>query len=122
MTTEDFTEYERRLAIDHERQWRALMSKIYLCCERRKCRRDHACTGPMHIAPCLAGRVKTQQAIGLSGKACARLPRCLAFMPAPGFAEMEKIMDEFRGCLTEKSRLPRLDRCREQTPQSPPDP
>ncbi len=120
----DLTEYEKRLAADHERHWRALTSFKHRECRRRKCRRDGACTGPMRIAPCFAGRVKAQQAIGLSGKACAGLPICLARFPPEHVADLEAAMDAFRADLQSglPLPLPKLDRCREQTPQTPPDP
>lgn len=124
MKQQDSTEYEKRLAADHERYWRALMSFRHHKCHRRKCHRDGACTGPMRIAPCLVGRVKAQQAIGLSGKACASLPLCFAAFPPGQVADLEKAMDDFRADLQKGLPLPfpKLDRCREQTPQLFPDP
>lgn len=121
LAEQQFTEYEKRLAADHERHWRALASLIHPRCPRRKCHRDGACSGPMRIAPCLAGRVKAQQAIGLSGKACASLPRCLADFPPALSSQLETMMEDFRADLQKGMTLPfpKLDRCREQTPQDP---
>jgi hypothetical protein len=126
MTIKDFTEYEKRLAADHERLWRGYLTEVVAVhlCKRRKCRRDGACTGPMRIAPSQASRVRAQREIGLSGKACASLPLCVANIPGEEFGVVEKYMDEFHRLLRENPgyRLPRLDRCREQTPQLFPDP
>jgi len=126
MTIKDLTAYEKRLAADHEKLWRGFLTDYVdgIGCARRKCRRDKACTGPMIVAPSQASRVPAQRELGLSGNACARLPLCMAVIPADAFAPVEKLMEDFHRYLQDNPgyRLPRLDRCREQTPQTPPDP
>ena len=114
----EFTAYEKRRAIDHERQWRALLSHLDIVCWRRKCRRDGVCTGPMLDAPCLAAQMKAQQALGLSGRACAKLPLCVASASPRDFAELESLMDTFHQGLIDGTgfRLLRLDRCRPHAP------
>lgn len=81
MKAEDLKQYEIRRARDHELVYRLAATKAgapFIICAIRKCRRDSACIGPMVGSRHMQGSVRAQQALGMSGMACAQLPRCIA--------------------------------------------
>ncbi|WP_349435584.1 hypothetical protein [Pararhizobium sp. A13] len=115
MSKPEFTDYEKRLSADHERQCRALLTAqlIWRICRTRKCGRDRACTGPMLVSAHQGRKVRIQREIGLSGHACARLPACIANAQESGFQTFERIMDDFQKdqIAHPEYRLPKFDRC-----------
>jgi len=80
MEKRDFSDYETCRAADHEEIHRLLGLACLTggLCRRRACRRKAACSGPMLPSRHQQSAVRAQQALGLSGKACATLPSCLA--------------------------------------------
>lgn len=128
MPKQDFTDYEQRLAADHEHQCRALLT-IHLAwtvCSIRKCRRDRACSGPMLVSTHQRGKVRVQKEIGLSGHACAGLPACMARASDAAFETFETIRGEWQAyqLAHPQDRLPKFDRCLKagRSPQAPPGP
>ncbi|WP_156373850.1 MULTISPECIES: hypothetical protein [unclassified Rhizobium] len=91
----DLTDYEKRIAADHERQCRCVqtMHGIWQHCPVRKCRRDRACTGEMLVSAHQDRKVRIQRELGLSGKACAKLPQCIATADAKTFAAYSRRLD-----------------------------
>ncbi|URK87126.1 hypothetical protein LP421_25545 [Rhizobium sp. RCAM05350] len=77
MPKQDFSEYERRVSADHERQCRSTLTihGVWRICPIRKCRRDKACSGEMLASAHQNSKIRAQRETGLSGNACAKLPR-----------------------------------------------
>lgn len=85
MARQDFSEYEKHRAAQHEMICRlaATMLKItQRLCRDRRCRRAEFCSGPMVRSDLQAPQVAAQKELGLTGEACAFLPRCAASAPA----------------------------------------
>ena len=81
MPRSEFPEYEQRRAESHEFEWRLAASLVNISgriCRFRQCRRHQYCGGPMLPSDHQHWQVRAQQEIGLSGKACASLPMCMA--------------------------------------------
>ncbi|WP_145632938.1 hypothetical protein [Neorhizobium alkalisoli] len=99
MPKTDYSEYEKRRAADHEFEWR-LTATLNLIqnhfCRFRECRRNRQCCGPMVRSAHQDGQVKAQREIGLSGDACACLPRCVAQANAPQYAALHQSMKQVR--------------------------
>ena len=68
MPKQDFSNYEKRLAIDHEQRCRTILSVHFAwkVCKIRKCGRDQVCTGPMLVSAHQDRKVRIQREIGLS--------------------------------------------------------
>ncbi|SME95510.1 hypothetical protein SAMN02982989_0229 [Xaviernesmea oryzae] len=99
MDNPDFSDYEKRRAEQHEELCRAASSLICISdglCHLRSCRRLRMCGGPMLPSPHQALAVRAQQEIGLSGKACAELPLCIANQKPEVFKIYKKVMDRLR--------------------------
>ena len=114
MPKQDLSDYEKRLSIDHERQCRTVLScqLIWMICKTRKCRRDAACTGPMLASAHQNRKINVQREIGLSGRACAELPACLAHVPETVFQSFQEVKDHLLDHLVKhpEVRLPKFDR------------
>jgi hypothetical protein len=114
MPKQDFSNYEKRLSIDHEQQSRSVMtySVVWTYCRLRKCRRDRACTGPMLVSAHQNRKIRAQREIGLSGHACAKLPACIANASEEFFRLFEKDKDCLLDYLIKhpKGRLQKYDR------------
>jgi hypothetical protein len=114
MPKQDFSDYEKRIAIDHERQCRSVLSthSVWQDCSVRKCRRDGACTGEMLVSIHQDRKIRVQREIGLSGKACAKLPRCIATADASVFAAFTLCLDDLQKDLIAHpdEKLPKFDR------------
>ncbi|CDZ67379.1 Hypothetical protein NGAL_HAMBI2605_56600 [Neorhizobium galegae bv. orientalis] len=81
MDKPDLSDYEKFRAEQHEELCRATASMGFLgsgFCYLRACRRRRVCSGPMLPSVHQIWKVRAQQEIGLSGKACADLPLCIA--------------------------------------------
>lgn len=81
MDKPDLSDYEKLRAEQHEELCRATASIGFLgngFCHLRACRRRRVCSGPMLPSAHQIWKVRAQQEIGLSGKACADLPLCIA--------------------------------------------
>jgi hypothetical protein len=128
MPKQDFTEYEKRVSADHERQCRTVLTfhSAWRICPNRKCRRDQACTGPMLVSAHQDHKIRAQREIGLSGHACAKLPRCVATTHAPGCSEFALCLDDLQKDMIAHPQegLPKFDRCLKgrQTPRGTADP
>ncbi|MCV9967588.1 hypothetical protein OIU34_37825 [Pararhizobium sp. BT-229] len=115
MPKQDFSDYEKRLSIDHEQRCRTVLSAhfVWKVCKIRKCSRDRTCTGPMLISAHQDRKVRVQREIGLSGHACASLPACIAKAREAAFRDFEDIMEDFQRYRIDhpEVRLPKFDRC-----------
>jgi hypothetical protein len=81
MDKPDFSDYEKLRAEQHEGLCRATASISFLgngFCRLRACGRRRVCSGPMLPSAHQIWKVRAQREIGLSGKACADLPLCIA--------------------------------------------
>ncbi|MFB9952797.1 hypothetical protein ACFFP0_28460, partial [Rhizobium puerariae] len=99
MSKADFSEYEKRRAEQHEELCRATSSLMCIrgrICRLRTCRRRRVCCGPMLPSPHQAWAVRAQREIGLSGKACAELPFCVANQAPRIFEGYKRVMDGLR--------------------------
>ncbi len=99
MSQQDFAEYEERRRADHIEICRATATSLYIhtrLCNLRECRRKRICSGPMVPSQHQAWTVRAQQEIGLSGKACADLPLCIARKSKEAFAIYMTVMGAFR--------------------------
>ena len=120
MDKPDFSDYEKLRAEQHEELCRAAASICFLdsgVCRLRACRRLRVCSGPMLPSAHQIRKVRAQQEIGLSGKACADLPLCIANRE-PKYYElfkqtMQKLqqiaidepnLDVFRACILVAAR------------------
>ena len=95
----DFSDSEKLRAEQHEELCRAASSLICISddlCHLRSCRRRRVCSGPMQPSPHQAGAVRAQREIGLSGKACAELPLCIANQEPWIFDIYKKLTDNLR--------------------------
>ena len=92
VSKQDFSEYEKHRAQQHEELCRLAATLIHIrtgfCC-RRVCRLRRICSGPMLPSPHQKWTVRVQQEIGLSGKACSDLPACIAYRE-PEFFELHR--------------------------------
>ncbi len=115
MPKQDFSEYEKRVSVDHERQCRTLLTfhSAWRICRARKCRRDKACSGDMCVSAHQDRKIRTQREIGLSGNACARLPRCMATASASAYETFAQLLDDLQRDLIAHpdEDLPKFDRC-----------
>ncbi|KKX27872.1 hypothetical protein YH62_21910 [Rhizobium sp. LC145] len=75
-------------------------------CRLRSCRRRRVCGGPMQPSPHQALAVRAQREIGLSGKACADLPVCIANQKPWVFDIYKKLMADL---LQIKLDIPKMD-------------
>ena len=99
MDNPDFSDYEKRRAEQHEELCRAASSLVCISdglCHLRSCRRRRVCGGRMLPSPHQALAVRAQREIGLSGKACAELPLCIANQKPGVFEIYKKAMDLLR--------------------------
>jgi hypothetical protein len=107
MTKPDFSDYERCRAENHEFFWRLAATQAAIrsrFCRFRQCRRLQVCCGPMLPSDHQKMQVRAQQEIGLSGRACATLPRCLAQISEPQYAawrELVESLSEMRSHLSD---------------------
>jgi hypothetical protein len=88
----DFDAYEKERSAHHEARCRVAATMLltpYFACRIRKCRRDCKCTGPAVPSERQMGHVRAQQALGLSGFACASLPICIILGNDQLFAAFE---------------------------------
>lgn len=110
----DIEAYEKRRMDWHERKWRlaALKAMGFIFCPIRKCRRDLGCSGPMVPSERQRRAVEAQKAIGLSGKAVACLPRCVAHADDADFERCRQVIEAIGGALEAEPSLtlPRHDR------------
>ncbi|AYD02674.1 hypothetical protein [Neorhizobium sp. NCHU2750] len=96
MARPDYTEYEKRRAEHHETAWRfaATLNNIRnRHCRLRLCRRLQSCSGPMLPSEHQRGAIRAQQEIGLTGKACATLPLCMAATSAEHYASTRALSE-----------------------------
>ena len=99
MEQPDFGEYEKRRASEHEQMCRITASLCHInsgFCRLRVCRRRSACSGAMVPSPHQAWTVRAQREIGLSGRACADLPLCIAHREPEYYELFKRTLDEFR--------------------------
>ena len=97
MSKQDFSEYEKHRAQQHEELCRLAATLIHIrtgFCRRRVCRRRRICSEPMLPSPHQKWTVRAQQEIGLSGKACSDLPACIANCE-PEFFELYRNAQDF---------------------------
>lgn len=87
--------YERWRMDWHERKWRLAAQEApgLAHCRIRKCRRDLGCSGPMVPSERQSRAVEAQKAIGLSGKAVARLPLCVERADNAAFARCQEMVE-----------------------------
>ncbi len=81
MKADDLKRYELSREQHHENLHRTIATYAelpHILCRVRKCRRDGNCVGPMIESRHMEGSVRAQQALGMSGNACSRLPACIA--------------------------------------------
>jgi len=93
MKKENLIRYELLRAQSHELLHRVAATDAgapHILCAIRKCRRDGGCVGPMMQSRHMGSAVRAQQALGMSGQACARLPACIAHQADDNF-EVYKI-------------------------------
>ncbi|TCV70996.1 hypothetical protein EDE05_10723 [Neorhizobium sp. R1-B] len=122
MDKQDFSEYEKRRAEQHEKLCRAtalLMCLDHRICHLRACYRKRMCSGPMRPSPHQAGAVRAQREIGLSGKACAELPFCVANMAAQLFGRYSKLRSDLQQVAIDVPELDLLQACREVAAKPP---
>jgi hypothetical protein len=115
MEKHDFSEYEKRRAEQHDKLSRATASLMCLdnrLCHLRACYRKHVCSGPMIPSPHQAGAVRAQREIGLSGKACAELPVCIANVEPLLFAHYAKLKNGLQSKASDDPGLDLLRACR----------
>ena len=108
MKAPNLSDYERRRAEDHEFFWRmaAGLSTIPSgFCRFRQCYRLRECCGPMSPSDHQLGQIRTQQEIGLSGKACATLPRCVAHIPEKNYADLRKLVESLMNMRSKHSDI-----------------
>ncbi len=128
MSQPDFSNYEKRLSVDHEQKCRTTCTihGAWESCAIRKCRRDRACTGPMLRSAYQDGRVRAQREIGLTGNACARLPACVARAERSTFQFFDDCLDDLAKDMIAHpdEKLPSFDRKLKgrQSPQGLPNP
>ena len=81
-------------------------------CALRKCRRDRFCSGPMIVSDYQSDRVSIQKMLGQSGKACERLPLCVASRDKEEFQQYRLAFDEVIKWLSEDkaNKLPKCTR------------
>ncbi|WP_150132718.1 hypothetical protein [Neorhizobium sp. SOG26] len=99
MSQQELTEYEERRRADHIEICRATATSLCIrnrLCNLRECRRKRVCSGPMVASPHQAWTVRAQQEVGLSGKACADLPLCIAHKSRETFAIYMTVMGTYR--------------------------
>jgi len=97
MHKQDFSEYEKRRAQQHEEICRLASTLGHIStgfCRLRACRRRRVCSGPMLPSPHQKWTVRAQQEIGLSGRACSDLPACIAHRE-PVYYELHKKMQDY---------------------------
>ncbi|MGI2034989.1 hypothetical protein ACRQ1B_21630 [Rhizobium panacihumi] len=97
MATDDLSEYEQTRARLHEVQCRLTAAMVNVrqgFCHRRACRRNRYCIGPMLPSPHQEGVVKLHKELGLSGKANADLPACMAFQQKDIVDLFKRTMDK----------------------------
>jgi hypothetical protein len=78
------------------------------------------CIGPMLASPHQAGAVRAQREIGLSGKACAELPVCIANAEPWIFDRYSKLRNNMREVTIDNPDLNLLQACRQVAAKSPP--
>ena len=108
MDKPDFSDYEQRRAEQHEELCRAASSLICISerfCHLRSCRRRRVCSGPMLPSPHQALAVRAQREIGLSGKACAELPLCVANQEPWVLKHYKQLMDDLQQVRLEDPRI-----------------
>ena len=110
----DIDAYEK-LSMDwHERKWRLAAEKAmgFIFCPIRKCRRDLGCSGPMVPSERQRRAVEAQKAIGLSGRAVACLPLCVASADDDTHQRCQQVLEAISRALEARPqpRLPRYDR------------
>ena len=110
----DVEAYEKRRMDWHERKWRlaALKAMGFVFCPVRKCRRGLGCSGPMVPSERQCRAVEAQKAIGLSGKAVACLPLCVANADDDAFERCRQVVEAISRVLEADPSitLPRHDR------------
>ncbi len=110
----DIEAYEKRRMDWHERKWRlaALKAMGFIVCPIRKCRRDLGCSGPMVPSERQRRAVEALKAIGLSGKAVACLPLCVAHADDADFERCQQVIEAIGRALDADPSLtlPRHDR------------
>ncbi|MGK6313146.1 hypothetical protein [Neorhizobium sp. DT-125] len=114
MDNPDFSDYEKRRAEQHEELCRAASSLMCIndgLCHLRSCRRRRVCSGPMQPSPHQAWAVRAQREIGLSGKACAELPLCIANQKPWVFEIYKKVMDGLRRVRQNNPELDLVSAC-----------
>ena len=115
MPKPDLSEYEKRVSADHERQCRTTLTihSAWRLCPIRKCRRDKACSGEMLASAHQERKIRAQRETGLSGNACAKLPRCMATASAAAFETFAECLDDLQRDLIAypDEDLPKFDRC-----------
>ena len=110
----DIEAYEKRRMDWHERKWRLAAAHVmgFILCPIRKCHRDLGCSGPMVPSERQRRAVEAQQAIGLSGKAVACLPLCIAKADDAAYQQCQQALEVVGHALAAKPplKLPRHDR------------
>lgn len=98
----------------HERKWRLAAGKTmgFIFCPIRKCRRDLGCSGPMVPSERQHRAVEAQKATGLSGRAVACLPLCVAGADDAAFERCRQVVEAISRVLEADPSitLPRHDR------------
>ena len=110
----DIRAYEKRRMDWHERKMRlaAEIALGFIFCPIRKCRRDLGCSGPMVPSERQGRAVEAQKAVGLSGKAVACLPLCIANADDAAHERCQQALETIRRVLSAKPplKLPRHER------------
>lgn len=114
MDKSDLSDYEKLRAEQHEELCRATASIGFLgngFCRLRACRRRRVCSGPMLPSAHQIGKVRAQQEIGLSGKACADLPLCIANREPEYYELFRQTMQELQQAAAEEPNVDVLRVC-----------
>ncbi|KGD87741.1 MULTISPECIES: hypothetical protein [Rhizobium/Agrobacterium group] len=116
MDEPDFSNYEKRRAEQHEELCRAAATLFCISdriCHLRVCRRYRICVGPMLPSPHQAWAVRAQREIGLSGKACAELPLCIANQEPWAFDIYKKFMNVLQQVRLDSPKMDLILACAE---------
>jgi hypothetical protein len=108
------SDYERFRAEQHEELCRATASIGFLdsgFCRLRACRRRGVCSGPMIPSAHQLWKVRAQREIGLSGKACADLPLCIANREPQHYELFKQTLQKLQQVAIDEPNLDLLRAC-----------
>lgn len=114
MDKPNFSDYEKLRAEQHEELCRATASICFMgtgFCHLRACGRLGFCSGPMLPSAHQLWKVRAQQEIGLSGKACAELPLCIANREPQHYELFKQTMQKLQQLAIDEPNLDVLRAC-----------